>query len=102
MKLFLSEEKNNLGNRIYNRSMEDTAMSEEKKSVVTEEVKEARELTEEELEMVTGGNSHCGIYIGDGQMKNGGSTAQCYNNMGLPPKPAEVINDAKQFLDSFG
>ena len=33
-------------------------MSEEKKSVVTEEVKEeARELTEEELEQVTGGES---------------------------------------------
>ena len=33
-------------------------MSEEKKSVVTEEVKEeARELTEEELEQVTGGGS---------------------------------------------
>ena len=34
-------------------------MSEEKKSVVTEEVKEeVRKLTEEELEMVTGGNRH--------------------------------------------
>ena len=30
-------------------------MSEEKKNEVTEEVKEARELTEEELEQVTGG-----------------------------------------------
>ena len=30
-------------------------MSEEKKSEVTEEVKEARELAEEELEKVTGG-----------------------------------------------
>ena len=30
-------------------------MSEEKKSEVTEEVKEARELTEEELERVNGG-----------------------------------------------
>ena len=31
------------------------AMSEEKKNVETEEVKEARQLTEEELEQVTGG-----------------------------------------------
>ena len=31
-------------------------MSEEKKNEVTEEVKEARELTEKELEQVTGGN----------------------------------------------
>lgn len=31
-------------------------MSEEKKNVETEEVKEARELTEEELEKVTGGS----------------------------------------------
>ncbi len=30
-------------------------MSEEKKNVETEEVKEARQLTEEELEQVTGG-----------------------------------------------
>ena len=27
-----------------------------------------RELTPEELEQVTGGGSHCGIYLGDGQM----------------------------------
>ena len=32
-------------------------MSEEKKNAVTEEVKEARELTEEELENVNGGGS---------------------------------------------
>ena len=32
-------------------------MSEEKKSEVTEEVKEARQLTEKELEQVTGGGS---------------------------------------------
>ena len=32
-------------------------MSEEKKTVATEEVKEARKLTEEELEQVTGGGS---------------------------------------------
>ena len=31
-------------------------MSEKKKTVTSEEVKEARELTEEELEKVTGGN----------------------------------------------
>ena len=32
------------------------------------------ELTEEELTQVTGGNGHCGKYIGDGQMihANGG------------------------------
>ena len=29
---------------------------------------EARELTEEDLEKVTGGGSHSGIYLGDGQM----------------------------------
>ena len=33
------------------------AMSEEKKNEVTEEVKEARELTEEELEKVNGGDN---------------------------------------------
>ena len=32
-------------------------MSEEKKTVATEEVKEARKFTEEELEQVTGGGS---------------------------------------------
>ena len=73
-----------------------------KNNASCEEKQEARELTPDELAKVTGGNSHCGIYIGDGQMKHGGNTAQCYNNMGLPPKPAEVITDAKQFLDSFG
>ena len=34
------------------------AMSEEKKNEVTEEVKEARELTEEALEKVTGGKAN--------------------------------------------
>ena len=33
-------------------------MSEEKKNVETEEVKEARELTEEELEKVSGGKAN--------------------------------------------
>ena len=37
--------------------MEDTTMSEEKKNVVTEEGKEARELTNEELEQVTDGRA---------------------------------------------
>ena len=78
-------------------------MSEDKKCQNREKLCEKeKELTSDELDQVTGGNGHCGICIGDGQMKHGGSTAQCYNNMGLPPKPAEVITDAKQFLDSFG
>ena len=78
-------------------------MSEDKKCQNREKLCEKeKELTSDELDQVTGGNGHCGIYIGDGQMKHGGSTAQCYYNMGLPPKPAEVITDAKQFLDSFG
>ena len=38
-------------------------MSEEKKTAATEEVKEARELTEEELEQVTGGKNGTGKQI---------------------------------------
>ena len=34
-------------------------MSEEKKNEVTEEVKEARKLSEEELEQVSGRGCHC-------------------------------------------
>ena len=40
-----------------------------------------RELTPEEMEMVTGGN--CGQY---------------YNNTDIPSKPGEVITDAKELL----
>lgn len=44
-------------------------MSNEKKSAATEEVKEkACELSMEEMEKVTGGDVHCGIYAGNGQM----------------------------------
>ena len=44
-------------------------MSNEKKSAAAEEVKEkACELSMEEMEKVTGGDVHCGIYAGDGQM----------------------------------
>ena len=78
-------------------------MSEDKKCQNRKKLcKKEKELTSDELDQVMGGNGHCGINIGDGQMKHGGSTGQCYNNTGLPPKPAEVITDAKQFLDSFG
>ena len=47
-------------------------MSEKKKTVTSEEVKEARELTEEELEQVTGGGratrSRDGLRLQDEQM----------------------------------
>ena len=60
-------------------------MSDEKKVVVSEEVKEkARELSMEELEKISGGD------IG-----------QYNNNTTLPPKPGEVTNDPKEFLKPF-
>ena len=60
-------------------------MSNEKKTVVSEEVKEkAHELSMEELEKISGGD------IG-----------QYNNNTTLPPKPGEVTNDPKEFLTPF-
>ena len=60
-------------------------MSNEKKTVVSEEVKEkACELSMEELEKISGGD------IG-----------QYNNNTTLPPKPGEVTNDPKEFLTPF-
>lgn len=45
-------------------------MSEEKKSVVTEEVKEeVRKLTEEELEQVTGGVQYCQLFDKSDKLK---------------------------------
>ena len=41
-------------------------MSEEKKTAVTEEVKEVRKLTEEELEKVSGGIGECDHFISTG------------------------------------
>ena len=60
-------------------------MSDEKKVVVSEEVKEkAREISMEDLEKISGGD------IG-----------QYNNNTALPPKPGEVTNDPKEFLKPF-
>ena len=59
-------------------------MSNEKNNEVTEEVKEVRELSMEELEKISGGD------IG-----------QYNNNTTLPPKPGEVTNDPREFLMPF-
>ena len=60
-------------------------MSNERKTVKTEEVKEeARELSMEELEKISGGD------IG-----------QYNNNTTLPPKPGEVTNNPREFLTPF-
>ena len=57
-------------------------MSVEKKSEVTEEVKEARKLTEEDLEQVTGGaratQSRDGLRCQDEQHKQGWSGRPAY------------------------
>ena len=44
----------------------------EERTTLNEEVetvnRKLAELTDEELTQVTGGDSHCGVYVGEGQM----------------------------------